>query len=34
MSPISLKIRAISALLITAPPPLRDTSRGRGISPF
>src|SRR5688572_5685494 len=31
MSPISLKIRASSALLITASP-LRDTLRGRGIA--
>jgi hypothetical protein len=33
MSPISLKIRASSALLITASP-LRDTLRGRGIAQF
>lgn len=33
MSPISLKIRASSALLIVASP-LRDTLRGRGIPPI
>jgi hypothetical protein len=33
MSPISVKMRASSELLMTASP-LRDTLRGRGIGPF